>query len=81
MGFEVGEIDITVRTSYEAVGEGLVAGTIDVGFIPGGTYVLYDDGSEVLLTATRAGLSNDSDNPVDWNENEPTEATDEQVTY
>lgn len=81
LGFEVGEIDITVGTSYEAVGEGLVAGTIDVGFIPGGTYVLYDDGSEVLLTATRVGLSNDSDNPVDWNENEPTEATDEQVTY
>ena len=58
------EIDITVGTNYEAVGEALSAGTTDIGFIPGGTYVLYDDGAEVILTATRAGLSNDSDNPV-----------------
>ncbi|MFR3992767.1 MAG: PhnD/SsuA/transferrin family substrate-binding protein [Angelakisella sp.] len=44
-GYEVGEVEITVGTTYEAVGEGLEAGTIDVGLIPGGTYVLYDDGS------------------------------------
>jgi len=36
-GYEVGEVDITVGTSYEAVGEGLSAGTIDIGLIPGGT--------------------------------------------
>lgn len=81
LGYEVKEIDITVGTSYEAVGEGMAAGTIDVGFIPGGTYVLYDDGAQVILTATRAGLSNDSENPADWNANKPTEATDDQVTY
>lgn len=81
LGYEVGSVDITVGTSYEAVGEGLSAGTIDIGFIPGGTYVLYDDGAEVILTSTRAGLSNDSEDPADWNANEPTEATDEQVTY
>lgn len=81
LGYEVGSVDISVGTSYEAVGEGLSAGTIDIGFIPGGTYVLYDDGAEVILTSTRAGLSNDSDDPADWNANEPTEATDEQVTY
>lgn len=81
LGYEVGSVDISVGTSYEAVGEGLSAGTIDIGFIPGGTYVLYDDGAEVILTSTRAGLSNDSDEPADWNANEPTEATDEQVTY
>ena len=56
-GYEVGEVEITVGTTYEAVGEGLEAGTIDVGLIPGGTYVLYDDGAEVILTATRNGLS------------------------
>ena len=61
-GYEVGEVEITVGTTYEAVGEGLEAGTIDVGLIPGGTYVLYDDGAEVILTATRNGLSKDSDN-------------------
>ncbi|TLQ41609.1 phosphonate ABC transporter substrate-binding protein [Ruoffia tabacinasalis] len=81
LGYEVGSVDISVGTSYEAVGEGLSAGTIDIGFIPGGTYVLYDDGAEVILTSTRAGLSNDSEDPADWNANEPTEATDEQVTY
>lgn len=75
LGYDVDKIDITVGTNYEAVGEALSAGTTDIGFIPGGTYVLYDDGAEVILTATRAGLNNDSDNPADWNQNEPTEAT------
>ena len=55
LGYDVGEVDITVGTSYEAVGEALAAGTADVGLIPGGTYVLYDDGCDVLLTATRDG--------------------------
>ena len=80
LGYDVGEVDITVGTSYEAVGEALAAGTADVGLIPGGTYVLYDDGCDVLLTATRDGLSIDSDNAKDWNDNVPTEPTTEQVT-
>src|SRR5699024_8161134 len=41
----------------------------------------YDEGADVLLTATRAGLSNDSDDAKDWNDNKPTEGTDEQVSY
>ncbi|WP_163539898.1 PhnD/SsuA/transferrin family substrate-binding protein [Gracilibacillus sp. YIM 98692] len=81
LGYDVGEVDITVGTNYEAVGEALSAGTSDIGLIPGGTYVLYDDGAEVILTATRAGLNNDSDNAKDWNENKPTESADNQVTY
>ena len=81
-GYDVGKVEITVGTTYEAVGEGLVAGTIDVGLIPGGTYVLYDDGAEVILTATRDGLSKDSDNAKDWNDGQPTEASDKQaVSY
>ncbi|MBP2079139.1 phosphate/phosphite/phosphonate ABC transporter substrate-binding protein [Oceanobacillus polygoni] len=80
LGYDVNDIEINVGTNYEAVGEALSAGTTDIGFIPGGTYVLYDDGAEVLLTSTRAGLSNDSDDPADWNTNEPTEPTDEQTT-
>ena len=79
-GYDVKDVEITVGTTYEAVGEGLEAGTIDVGLIPGGTYVLYDDGAEVILTATRDGLSKDSDNAKDWNDNAPTEPTTEQVT-
>lgn len=80
-GYNVGEVTIDVGTTYEAVGEALTAGTTDVGFIPGGTYTLYDDGADVILTATRAGLSNDSDNPKDWNDNKPTQATTDQATY
>lgn len=80
-GYKVGKVDINVGTNYEAVGEALSAGSTDIGFIPGGTFVLYDDGADVLLTATRAGLTNDSDNPKDWNDNKPTKPTDEQVSY
>jgi phosphonate transport system substrate-binding protein len=66
-GYDVGEIDITVGTSYEATGEAMAAGTIDIGWLPGGTYALYSDEVDVILTATRAGLSNDSTDPKTWN--------------
>lgn len=81
LGYDIGEVTIDVGTDYEAVGEAMSAGSVDVGFLPGGTYVLYDDGAEVILTSTRAGLSNDSEDPAEWNANKPTEPTDEQVTY
>lgn len=80
-GFSVKNIDINVGTSFEAVGEGLNAGTVDVGFIPAGTYVLYRSGADVLLTATRKGLSVEDDNAKVWNENKPTKKSDKQVTY
>lgn len=81
-GYDIGEVVITVGTTYEAVGEALVAGTADVGVIPGGTYVLYDDGAEVILTATRDGLSKDFDEAKDWNDGQPTEASANQaVSY
>ena len=79
-GFNFEKITVQVGNSFEAVGEALAAGTAQVGFIPGGTYVLYSDDVDVALTATRDGLSHDSDNPADWNK-APTEATDELVTY
>lgn len=80
--YDIGEVVISVGTTYEAVGEALSAGTADVGLIPGGTYVLYDDGAEVILTATRDGLSKDSDNAKDWNDGKPTEASERQaVSY
>lgn len=80
-GITVNNVDISVGTTYEAVGEALSAGTTDVGLVPGGTFVLYDDGAEVILTSTRAGLNNDSEDAKDWNDNKPTEGTDEQATY
>lgn len=81
LGYDIEDIDITVGTSYEAVGEALSAGTTDIGFIPGGTYVIYADDANPILTATRHGLSNDSEDPADWNANKPTENTEDQVTY
>ena len=79
-GYDVKNVEITVGTTYEAVGEALSSGTADVGMIPGGTYALYDDGADVILTATRAGLSKDSDNAKDWNDGKATQATTRQAS-
>ena len=67
LGYDIDEVDVTVGVSYDATGEAMSAGSIDVGWLPGGTYALYSDDTEVILTATRNGLSNDSTNPADWN--------------
>ena len=82
-GFDVKAVEITVGTTYDTVGEGLSAGTIDIGFIPAGTYVLFQpDGVEVLLSATRAGLSKDSEVASEWNDGLATETNSEnQVNY
>ena len=84
LGYDIGEVEISVGTSYEATGEAMSAGTIDVGWLPGGTYAIYSQNKEVdvILTATRAGLSNDSENPADLNgDANKTLPTDEQVTF
>lgn len=83
-GYEVAAdtIDITVGTNYDATGEALAAGTIDLGWLPGGTYALYSDEVDVVLTATRNGLSNDSESAADWNgEANKTEKNGPQVTF
>ena len=84
LGYEIGEVEISVGTSYEATGEAMCAGAIDIGWLPGGTYAIYSQNKEVdvILTATRAGLSNDSEDPATWNgEANKTLPTDEQVTF
>jgi len=82
-GFTVNSVVIEVSTNYNAAGEALAAGTAHVGFLPGGTYIAYaDDGVEVILASTRAGLNKDSENPKDWNDGLPTEGDSTyQVTY
>ncbi|MBQ8082064.1 MAG: PhnD/SsuA/transferrin family substrate-binding protein, partial [Clostridia bacterium] len=69
----------------EACGEAMAAGAIDVGWLPGGTYAIYSQGGEVdvILTATRGGLSNDSENPADWNgeANKTIKLLDKPVTF
>lgn len=86
LGFEVGGVEILVSSTYEAAGEALIAGTGDIAFLPGGTYVAYKDldGSpiEVLLAATRAGLNKDSEDAAAWNDGQPTTGDPEaQVAY
>ena len=84
LGYEFDAIEIAVGTTYEAVGEGLVSGSVDVGFIPGGTYALYSSEGlvDVILAATRGGLNKDSDRAIDWNDGLPTEGdANNQVTY
>lgn len=66
-GYDVDEITITVSDSFEVAGEALSSGAVDLAWLPSGTYIVYSDETEVILTATRAGLSNDSTNPADWN--------------
>lgn len=82
-GFEIGKVTIEVTSSYEAAGEALAAGTAQVGFIPANTYVLYhEDGVQVILAATRAGLNKDSANAKDWNDGLPTTGdSTKQVSY
>ena len=80
-GYDVQNIDMTVGTSYTAVGEALSAGSADIGFISGGNYVLFSDDCDVLLTALRYGINKDSENPADWNDGTIEENTDDMTTY
>ena len=80
-GYDVQSIDMTVGTSYTAVGEALSAGSADIGFISGGNYVLFSDDCDVLLTALRYGINKDSDNPADWNDGTIEENTEGMSTY
>lgn len=80
-GYDVQNIDMTVGTSYTAVGEALSAGSADIGFISGGNYVLFSDDCDVLLTALRYGINKDSDNPADWNDGTIEENTEGMSTY
>ena len=80
-GYDVADIDMTVGTSYTAVGEALSAGSADIGFISGGNYVLFSDDCDVLLTALRYAINKDSDDPKDWNDGTIEENTDQMSTY
>ncbi len=81
-GFSVNTVNVTTGDSYEVVGEALASGSVDVGFIPAGTYVKYEnEGVKPLMVATRNGLSINSKDAKVWNENKPTQETEEQVDF
>lgn len=66
-GYKVGKINISVSSDYNAAGEALASGSADIAWLPAGTYAQYSDECKAVLTATRGALSNDSDDPADWN--------------
>ena len=80
-GYEVENVEMTVGTSYTAVGEALSAGSADLGFISGGNYCVFSDDVDVLLTALRMAINKDSDDPKDWNDGTIEEYTDEMAKY
>lgn len=81
-GFSVNTVNVTTGDSYEVVGEALASGSVDVGFIPAGTYVKYEnEGVKPLMAATRNGLSINSKDAKVWNENKPTQETEEPVDF
>lgn len=84
-GYNVTEVNIEVGNNYEVVGEGLAAGSIDLGFIPAGNYVTahdtYPEDVNLLLVSSRAAVSVDIDSPSkgadwkDWNDVIVTDST------
>jgi len=72
-GYEIdpANIKVDVGSSYEVVGEGLAAGSIDLGFIPAGNYCqahdAYPEDVNLLLASSRASLSVDIEyDGSDW---------------
>lgn len=80
-GYDVKKITLNVGTSYNAVGEALSAGSADVGFISGATYVLCDQDVDVLLTALREGIDKDTTDLSVWNNGQPDKFTKNLVKY
>ncbi|KFZ26500.1 MAG: ABC transporter, phosphonate, periplasmic substrate-binding protein [Candidatus Izimaplasma bacterium HR2] len=68
LGYEFEKINIEVSADYAAAAEAASAGTADVVFLPGGTYVTYADSLVPILAAARNSLTKSSSNAADWND-------------
>lgn len=66
-GWAVDEITVEVAATEASSGKALDDGTADVVIMPASQYFTYSDDADLLMTATRAGLSVDSTRPEDWN--------------
>lgn len=76
-GLDFDQVEFSVGDNYQVVGEGLASGSIDVGFIPAGTYIEFSDQNvEAILTALHPQVSITSEDPKVWNEQKPTTITD-----
>ena len=72
LGYNFETINVTVSADYAAAAEAASAGTADVVFLPGGTYVTYSDGIVPILAAARNSLNKDFEDPALWNDGLPT---------
>ena len=60
-GYTVDAVDLKVGSDFTAVGEGMISGSIDIGFLNTGTYVAYQpDGVRLVVEALRAGVADDT---------------------
>ncbi len=88
-GYTVNNVDISVGTDYSASGEGMISGSIDIGFLPASTYVLYhEDGANLLVEALRYGVGDADGKVIDpkegiapWNAGITTDAKDMVTGY
>lgn len=78
--FDVKEVEITVGTSFEAVGEALAAGSADIGFVGASVYVTFEDEVDLLLTATRYEMNKVGEDPAIWNDGTPVTRTGDVLT-
>lgn len=71
LGFEYDTVKVSVGSSYEVAAQAVTAGNAEVVFLPGGTYVTYENEGEGLvpiLAATRSALTVTGTDPKVWNQ-------------
>jgi len=70
LGFDYDSVVVSVGSSYEVAAQAVTAGTAEVVFLPGGTYVTYENegvGLYPILAATRSALTVTGTDPLVWN--------------
>ena len=81
-GWAVEEITVSVAATEASSGKALDDGTADAVILPASQYFTYSDDTNLLMTATRPGLSVDSTEAADWNGSvEAVTYTDEDCPY
>ena len=62
-GYTVDEVNLTVGTDFTVVGEGMISGSIDIGFLNTNAYTQYQpNGVELVVEALRNGVADDQGN-------------------
>ena len=77
LGYSFEDVIINVSTTYETAAENLLTGDSDIAYLPSSVYSLYMDevGIDIILSATRFGLTKDFDDAIYWNDGLPTETS------